>query len=122
MQGGRVSVGHMGAKALQSPLALAGGCEDDDGRLRVVGCVEVLLQELAPPEPQLRTLPWKPVLQLVELGQEGFHRRVPGGWLGLGGWADEADYAVAKQQEADDKPCSTEERPDKGNRSQSQMT
>lgn len=101
----------MGAKASQGPLAFAGSCEDDDGRLRVPGCVEVLLQELATAKPQVGTLPWKPVLQLVELGQEGLHRGVPGGWLGLGGWVAEAEYAEAKKYEAQkDESCSTGKR------------
>lgn len=68
MQGSRVGVSHMGAKASQGLLALAGSCENNDGWLRVVRCIEVLLQELAPTKPELRTLPRKPFLQLVELG------------------------------------------------------
>lgn len=87
----------MGAKAPQGPLTLAGGREDDGGWLRGLGCVEVLLQELAPTKPHLGILPGKLVLQLVEMGQEGLHRGVPGGWLGLGGWVDEEEYAEDEQ-------------------------
>lgn len=123
MQGGRVGVGHIGAKASQGPLTLAGSCEDDYGRLRVVGRIEVLLQELAPTKPQVRTLPWKLVWQLVELGQECLHRGVLGDLLGRGGWFAEAEYEEAEQYEAhDDKPCSTGERPKMRNRNQSKVT
>lgn len=93
MQDVRVGVSHVGAKTSQGPLAPAGSREDDDGWLRVVGCIEVLLQELAPTKPQVVTLPWKPVLQPVELGQESLHRRVLGGLLGLGGRVAEAVHA-----------------------------
>jgi len=122
MQGSRVGVGHVGAKASQGLLALAGSREDDDGRLRVIGRVEVLLQELAPAKPQLGTLPWKPVLQLAELGQERLHHGVLGGLLGVGARVAETEYAEADQYEAYDKPCSTGERPEKENTSQSQVT
>lgn len=123
VQGSRVGVGHAGAEAAQGPLAATGGREDDDGRLRVLGRVQVLPQERAPTTPQLGALAWKPVLQLVELGQERLHRGVLAGLLGAGGWAAEAEYAEAEQCEAhDEKPCSTGERHETGNWSLCQVS
>lgn len=111
VQGGRVGVGQAGAEAAQGPLGAAGGREDDDGRLRVLGRVQVLAQELAPTEPQVGALAREPVLQLVELGQERLHRGVLAGLLGAGGGAAEAEYAEAEHCDAhDEKPCSAGER------------